>query len=154
VAIPGSLWVDGAYLYHIDANGYKWRTTGKSVGLKSTAKPGSIWVEGDSLCYIDANKYKRKCPRTLIGAKTGIAGSAWVEGSYVHFLDSTKRKTRVWKNWSDWDDWDDSTPHTDIPHYDYEADVHRYWEDYPYEKVPKYTDHDVWSDHDDNPVKV
>lgn len=97
---PGSIWVEGSELHHIDEDGNEWKLTGEDQG-SITGQKGSIWIENDKFYYVDEDNHKRECPKDNLSSTSGISGSAWIEGNYIHFLDTDQYNIQMWRDWDD-----------------------------------------------------
>jgi hypothetical protein len=80
--LPGSVWIDGASIRFIDANGIEYYYIGTSVGVVSAVN-GSVWQENDLLCYVDAGSEKRYLTGINEGAVSALAGCIWIEASRI-----------------------------------------------------------------------
>ncbi|TSA40200.1 hypothetical protein D4R30_00050 [archaeon] len=89
--VAGSLWVEGATLHYVDANGREWEIVGHFWAVVGGygALAGSIWIEGDTLHYVDSvGNLEYWCEHIVQvgGPSGGIPGSIWVEGTLLHWL--------------------------------------------------------------------
>lgn len=98
----GAIWVEGNYLAMVNANGFKHRILGTTVG-NSGNTPGYIWLSDNSsdgtdgyVCFIDDSGEKRSAPWRIkqfessfsnsangeIYAGTSEAGKMWMDTEY------------------------------------------------------------------------
>jgi len=122
-AAPGSLWVDGAFLYFTGSEGATCRAEGANLGTIPDAKPGSLWVEGESLMYVDIMRRKRELisPHSSLGGSSfgtskfslaafnsgvggsspisnAVPGSLWVEGNDLCFISASHKKLNIFSS--------------------------------------------------------
>jgi hypothetical protein len=113
---PGSLWIEGDYIHHVDDAKDEWRNLGTFVSTPGGgADLGSVWIEGDSVHYIDADGDEREAvsssPQHVDVAALG--GSAWVE-TYMHWV----RESGSQEYRGHLDTHTDATTHGDVNHTD------------------------------------
>lgn len=135
---PGSLWVEGAALHHVDASGNEWSFTGDSIGSPAGATPGSVWLDTSTnrVHYIAAGGAERVIQSSQTANHidaAAIQGSIWVEGSFVNFISNTSGQEIVahmdlaHNDHTDHNDaHTDHTDHSDAAHTDHSdhADTH------------------------------
>jgi len=86
---PGSRWVEGDYLHHVDEGGDEWRYLGTLVVAGSPGIEGSYWIEGNDEHYVDEDGDERRTIGTSSGGHNdaaAVGGSLWIEGDYSHWI--------------------------------------------------------------------
>lgn len=172
---PGSIWVEGDYLHHVDQTGQEWRYLGNDWGyLGASYTPGNCFsYPGGGIAYIDESKHARLCGTTQWIANTAaaVAGSIWMEGSYWHWINTpgTGDEYAIHADINHVDhndtqshtDHDDEGPpdhddHTDegVGHGDHGDGHGDHWDTYPphidWDGHWDHDDHNDYDDHDDS----
>lgn len=163
---PGSLWVDGTALHHVDGTKNEWSYVGTAVADRSGvgAVAGSVWVDSaDYLVhYVDASQEERKVVTSHGVIHTDAAakaGSLWVETSahvYLGWVGSAGRAYEAHSdfNHTDHTDHTDAAVHTDSTgsHVDSHSDtahVDSHTDFYPAGHYDTHTDTAAHDDHTD-----
>jgi hypothetical protein len=85
---PGSVWVEGDYLHHVDDNQDEWRYIG-DLDSSPGAQAGFLMLSGTNIYYTDEDGDLRKIVSTSTPHNDGSAfASVWVE-TYMHWIQET-----------------------------------------------------------------
>lgn len=114
---PGSLWVEGNYLHHIDASRIEWRYLGTVISSPG-ALSGFVMIASAGLRYTDASGVIRECVSSSAQHTDAAAlgGSLWVQSSYVNWVaeaGSVSYQGHQDVSHADHSDHADHTDHTD-----------------------------------------
>jgi hypothetical protein len=122
--VPGSFWVEGNYLHHVDASRLEWRYLGTVISVAG-AQTGFVYGVANALRYTDASGTIRECVSSAAHHTDAVAvgGSAWVEGSYVHWVRESGGQSYQGHQDISHSDHTDHTDHADhsdvtVPHVD------------------------------------
>ncbi len=164
---PGSVWVEGDYLHHVDASRQEWRYLGTVIDAGAGADPGFLWVASLRLRYTDASGVVRECPSSSAQHSDAVAlgGSLWVQTNYLWWVRETGAQVYQGHqdiNHSDHvdhvdhsDHVDAGSPHTDTghgdvtPHIDHVDGIHVDHSDHVDVSHVDHTDHTDHTDHSD-----
>jgi len=126
---PGSVWVEGDYLHHVDDNQDEWRYLGTLFATPG-AQPGFLMLSSNRVYYIDADGDQRRIDSTVTPHNDAAAlNSVWIE-TYLHWIQQSGSA--------------EIQGHSDISHTDNSS--HNDHNDHD-DSGPPHSDH---SDHGDN----
>jgi hypothetical protein len=95
--VPGSLWVEGLYLHHVDPFRQEWRYLGNLISAAGAAA-GYVMVASNGLRYTDESGNIRECVASASAYHSdaaAIGGSLWVDAHYTGWIRETGTQAYV-----------------------------------------------------------
>lgn len=142
---PGSVWVEGDYLHHVDATRQEWRYLGTVIDGAAGAQPGFLFVVGNGLRYTDSSGKIRECVSSVAHHTDtpALGGSLWVD-TYTYWARESGGQTYQGHSDVAHSDHSDHSDHTDHSDHSDHGDV-------THVDGPTHSDHSDHVDHGDGP---